>query len=193
MTFTELLNERRAFRSLESADITNDIIAKLANAASLAPSCYNHQPWRFVFVYEKNKLERMFESLSKGNAWARKASMIIAVFSERSMDCILPDERDYFKFDAGMGTAFMLLKAVELGLVAHPIAGYDEKMVKEILGIPEEFRVLTLIIVGKHGKINNEVLNEKQMETERKRPDRLPLEEFVFMNEYNSDITSTGY
>ena len=62
-----------------------------------------------------------------------------------------------------MATAFIILRATELGLVAHPIAGFDEDKVKEILGIPDDRRVITLVIVGKHMDTVSPVLSEKQL------------------------------
>jgi len=79
----EAINKRRAYRSLEVVNITEDIIEDLARSASLSCSCFNNQPWRFVFVYDKEKLKELFSALSKGNKWAYNASMIIAVFSRK--------------------------------------------------------------------------------------------------------------
>jgi nitroreductase len=81
-----------------------------------------------------------------------------------------------------MATAFIILRATELGLVAHPIAGYNEDVAKEILGIPEDMQVITLVNVGKHSEIIGPLLTEKQAETEKKRPERLPLKEFAYVN-----------
>ena len=86
--------------------------------------------------------------MSKTNAWIQTASLIIAVFSRPEDDCRIRG-REYYLFDTGMATAFILLRATELGLVAHPIAGYDEKQVKNILDIPEEMKLITLVVVRK--------------------------------------------
>jgi hypothetical protein len=51
--------------------------------------------------------------------------MIIAVFSQKDLDCIRRGGREYYLFDTGMATAFMILRAMGLGLVAHPIAGFN--------------------------------------------------------------------
>ena len=83
-----------------------------------------------------------------------------------------------------MATAFMILRATELGLVAHPIAGFNEDAVKKILGIPEEMRLITLVIVGRRSETISPLLSEKQVERERKRPERLHLEEFAYMNRF---------
>ena len=88
-----------------------------------------------------------------------------------------------------MAVEAMILCATELGLVAHPIAGFNPDKTKEILGIPEEMDVITLIIMGKHSEKINPVLSEKQIEAEKKRPERKPLSEFVSLNRYGNYLT----
>ena len=183
MDVKQAINERRAYRSLDPVEITEDLIKDLAGSIQLTPSCFNNQPWRFVFVYDTKVLKDMHTVLSPGNEWAHSASMIVAVFSKKEDDCIIRD-REYHQFDCGMAVGFLLLRATELGLVAHPIAGFSPKKTKEVLGIPEEYKVITLIIVGKHSEKISPVLSEKQVEGEKERPERLPVEEFAHFNKW---------
>jgi len=183
MQVKEAIEKRRAYRSLEPVEITEALITDLVKSAGLSASCFNNQPWRYVFVYEPAMLKKMHEALSQGNEWAQAASMIIAVLSKKEYDCVIRD-REYYWFDTGMATALMLLRATELGLVAHPIAGYSPRKVREILGIPEDIDVVTLVIVGKKSSKLSPVLSEKQIEAETVRPERLPLEKIAFRNKY---------
>jgi len=177
------IEERRAYRSLEAVDVTPTLITELAQAARLAPSCMNNQPWRFVFIQGAEQLERMHDALSRGNRWAAEASLIIAVFSHAELDC-RSRGRDLFMFDTGMATAQLLLRATELGLVAHPILGFDETEVVEILGIPEEMRVIALVIVGRKSADISPLLSENQTQRELVRPERKPLAEFAYVDRY---------
>lgn len=172
------IETRRAYRALEPIDITDELIRDLASSAQLAPSCFNYQPWRYVFVRDAKTLTKIFEFMSSNNEWTRAASMIIAVYSEKSLDCTLPG-RDYFLFDTGMATAFIILRATEKGLVAHPIAGYKHDEVKGLLGIPREMTLITLVIVGKHSATATTLLTDKQVQIEKHRPIRKDLGEFV--------------
>ncbi len=191
MDVFKAINERRAYRSLSSIKITDDLIRDLAGCAQLFCSCFNNQPWRFVFVYAPDQLAKMHETLSKGNEWARMASLIIVIFSKPDLDCVIKD-RKYYLFDTGMATAAMILRATELGLVAHPIAGFSPKKVKDILDIPEEMEIITLVNIGKHDDQINPSLSEQQIQAEKNRPERLPLAEFVFINKYTRpDQTDT--
>jgi nitroreductase len=128
-------------------------------------------------------LKKMHEALSSGNEWAHKASMIIVVLGKQEDDCVIHD-RIYYRFDIGMATEAMILRATELGLVAHPIAGYSPRKTREILGIPDDIDVIALVIVGKHSDKISSILSEKQVEAEEERPERISLDNFVYINRY---------
>lgn len=183
MTVKEAILARRAYRSLEPVDITASLVEDLAFHASLSPSCFNNQPWRFVFVWEPLMLEQMKQVFSKGNEWCHYDSMIVAVCSKKEDDCLIHD-REYYLFDTGMATAFLILRATELGLVAHPIAGYSPRKTREVLGIPEQYQVITLVNIGKKSETLNPVLSEKQILEESQRPPRKPFEQFAFQNRW---------
>jgi len=185
MDVSAAIEARRAYRSLDPFEITDDLIKDLARHAQLAPSCNNNQPWRFVFVYEPAKLKELHAALGPGNDWVRAASMIIVLFSKKEDDCIIRD-REYHLFGDGLAAGFLILRATELGLVAHPIAGFSPKKTREILGIPEEYQVVTFINVGKHSAAISPVLSPKQTADEQTRPERRPLEAFVFRNRFSA-------
>ena len=187
MNVKQAINNRRAYRSLEHIEITEDLICDLAECAQLSASCFNNQPWKYVFVNDPNVLKEMHKALSPGNEWAKDASMIIAVFSKKEDDCVIRD-REYFLFDVGLATGSIILRAIELGLVAHPIAGYSPMETRRILGIIDDYNVITLIIVGKHSKKISTILTDKQIEAENKRPERIPLDKFVYINNYGKKL-----
>jgi len=182
----DAINIRRAYRSLAPAVITEELVRDLARCAQLAPSCNNNQPARFVFVWEPQMLEKMKAVFNKGNAWCHADSLMVAVCAEKEADCLIHD-REYYLFDTGLAAAFLILRATELGLVAHPIAGYSPKAVRAVLGIPNSMQVITLVNVGKHADAISPVLSEKQVADETVRPERLPLEQVAFFNHWPGD------
>jgi len=183
MNVMEIIEKRRAYRSLGPVEIDANLVRALATAASLSPSCFNKQPWRFVFAFVPDIVSQLQSAINKGNEWTHAASLIIAVTSRRDMDCLVKD-REYYLFDTGMATAFLILRATELGLVAHPIAGFDEGKAKDILEIPVDMRLITLVIVGAHQLPVNSLLNEAQAKIEASRPERLSLSEIMRNDRY---------
>ena len=183
MNVTDAIHTRRAYRSLEPLNVTDELIRDLASHAGLAPSCNNNQPWRFVFVRDPAQLAKVHAALSKNNKWIELASLIVAVFSRAGEDCTVKD-RVYNQFDTGMGAAFLILRATELGLVAHPVAGYDDAAVKQALGIPEEYQLITLVNVGRHSDRIHPYLTEKQAAIEAERPPRKAFEAYAWIDKY---------
>jgi len=188
MDLSDTIDERRSYRSLDPVVITDETVKELAEAARLAPSCYNNQPWRYIFVYDEQVLDEVKTSLSRGNEWAEYASMIIAVCSKPELDCQIKGGREYYAFGVGMSVGIMMLKAAELGLVCHGIAGYSPSRAGEVLNVPGDMEVMTLLIVGKHSDEIKPYLSEKQVEAERERPPRLSLDEFAFRDRYGEGI-----
>ncbi len=181
MDVKEAIEARRAYRSLDKVLLPDTIVDDLSEAAKLAPSCFNNQPWRFVFVKGREQLEALKRTLNKGNEWAYEASMIIAAFAMKETDCTVKG-REYFMFDTGMACAMIMLRATELGLIAHPIVGFDEEAAKKVIGIVDPYRIAVFIIVGKRSGSISPVLSEKQIEAEMRRPERMAGSEFVFID-----------
>ena len=182
MEFDEVLERRRSRRAYDQIGISDGMVRELLHAAELAASCNNSQPWRFVMVRDPQQLEKVFGTLTRGNYWMKKASMVVAVFTEPGSDCDVQGVR-YEMFDTGMATAHMLLKATEMGLLAHPIAGFNKEEVKKVLDIPEGLIIITLIGIGRK---NDDLgfLGEKHREQETSPRERRPLEEIGFMDSY---------
>ncbi|MBS3778030.1 MAG: nitroreductase family protein [Candidatus Thermoplasmatota archaeon] len=183
MNVKEAIKQRRAFRSLDSKPLSKEEINQLETAVQLAPSCFNNQPWRYVFVTDEEKRKEMKNVLSKGNEWAYHASTYVAVCARKDDDCVIYD-REYYLFDTGLATGFLLLQATELGFVAHPIAGYSPKKTRKVLGIPEDMQVIALVIIGKHKEPIRSDISEKQKKAESKRPERKSIEDIVNYDMY---------
>ena len=178
MELMDTIEKRKSYRAFDPVDITDDMISEMMYAASRAPSCSNNQPWRFIFVRKKEVLDGLKDSLSEGNYWGLRASMIIALISRPDLDCQI-DERNYNLLDSGMAMGLMLLKATEMGLATHPIAGFDQDLAKKILEIPADYQLLPLILVGR--KSENPLLLKKEYhrESEKKRSERKPMEDVM--------------
>ncbi len=179
----DAIEARRAYRSFERTEITEETVRDLAYNVSLATSCWNRQPTRLIFVRDPSQMSRIFTVLAPRHEWARDASMIVAVFSRPEDDCI-EKGRAYNQFDSGIATAFLLLRATELGLATHPVTGFDEQVLRPILAIPEGYQVMTLVFIGKHSEVVNPHLTARQAAEEAARPTRFPFEKFAYLDTY---------
>jgi len=83
-------------------------------------------------------------------------------------------------------TIILYLILVGFGWINIYAAGFNEENAKKILEIPEQMRLITLIIIGKHSKEINPVLSEAMKLGEKQRPPRISLEEFIYINDYGN-------
>lgn len=79
----------------------------------------------------------------------------------------------------------MELRATELGLICHPIAGFDPIKAKQILGIPEDYVVITFVICGYPGT-DDSLLSDKQKAAEIERPARKPVGENFYLDKWGN-------
>ena len=178
------IESRRARRAITSQTIDRETLTQLLQASHLAPSCANNQPWRFVVVEDESVLSRVKEHLSGGNYWAKVSPVIIAISSRVDLDCQIPDGREYYLFGCGMAAMNLMLQADELGLIAHPIAGFKSKPIKEILKVPSDFTLIALIILG-HPAEEHGGLSEKHRGEETAPRDRRPLSDVISWNRFD--------
>ena len=175
----DLITRRRSGRIIDPhRNIEEEHILSLLEAARWAPSCANNQPWRIVVSKDKS-LDAVKACLSRGNAWALNAPLILTFTSKLDLDCQIKG-RDYYPLGIGLAVENVLLQGIHLGLVMHPIAGFREYEVKEALGIPEEYRVHTLVIAGYPGRpddVDASVLEKENVPRERKSLDEIAFAE----------------
>lgn len=184
MDVAEAIRARRAFRIFDPKPIEVEKVWALVETMRLSASCNNNQPWRAVFSMGES-LHRVKECLNRGNVWGTPAPLIIVIAARPPDDCRLSEGRDYYLFGCGLAVGQMLLRATELGLVAHPIAGYDPLKVHDAVGIPADYTVITLIICGYPGT-DDSLLSEKQKLQQIHRPERKPVGENFFVDEWGS-------
>ena len=152
------------------------MINSILEAGRWAPSCANTQAWNFVVLKNKDALTKAHEKLSRGNAYAKAAPVMILVAAKEDGGCPahgLP----YFMMDVGLAVENMLLQAVHLGLMGHPTAGWDENGLKEVTGIREEYRIVTVVFFGYQEDLDK--LDEETRERETKPRTRKEFSETV--------------
>ena len=181
----EAIRARRARRVLSSKLIESEKVDALIEAMRLSASCNNNQPWRVTLCMGAETLPAMKTALPRGNVWATPAPLIMVISARPPDDCQLSDKRDYFLFSTGLAVGQMELRATELGLICHPIAGYDPIKTKQLLGIPEEYVVIAFVIIGYPGD-DSSLLSDKQKAAELARPERKPIGENFFLDKWGN-------
>jgi nitroreductase len=185
MPILKEIEQRRAKRALATTPITEEVLMRLAEAAHMAPSSLNSQPWRMITVKEPKALAKLKESLAPGNYWAKKAPAITAFITNPEWGLKAGDVT-YTPFELGMAAMAYQIQAISEGLYVHPIAGYNPKGAKEALGIREEDTLQTLVILGYPG--DTEGLSEKHLDSENSERNRKSLDEVACFDHWDERL-----
>ena len=141
METLEAIKKRASLKTrLSAREIEEAKIEKILDAARLAPSARNTQPWCFIVVKGREAVGTLVtRAFSESNLMVREAPVVIIACAKPGDD-IIRDGKEYYLFDVGLAVENLLLAATDLGLVTHPMTGVDEDELKKILDIPDEVR-----------------------------------------------------
>lgn len=186
----DLLARRWSPRAFAEQPVESDKLASLFEAARWAPSSSNEQPWRFI-VATKEELadyDRLLGCLMEGNRkWAYRAPVLILSVARMDFEEDSRPNRHAFH-DVGLATENLLLQVSALGLVAHPMAGFDIEKARVDLDIPSGYEPVAMMAVGYPGELNE--LPEYLQQRELKPRERKPLAEIAFSGRWSRSLPS---
>jgi nitroreductase len=137
---------RRSVRAFRSADIEEDKLNRILEAARLAPSAKNMQEWKFVVVREAETRKQLAEA-ANGQTFVGRAPVIIAACGT-APEYVMTCGQHAYSIDVSIACAYMILEAYELGIGSCWLGAFKEPEVKSILNVPENIRVVALIPFG---------------------------------------------
>jgi nitroreductase len=186
----DLLKRRWSPRAFSEQPVGPDMLLTLLEAARWAPSSSNEQPWRFVVATreEPADYDRLLACLLEGNRkWAYRAPVLILSVARMDFEEDGRPNRHAFH-DVGLATENLLLQATALGLVAHPMAGFDIEKARADLKIPSGYEPVAMIAVGYPGELS--VLPDYLQQRELKPRERKPLTEIAFSGQWGHSFPS---
>jgi nitroreductase len=154
--FLELARSRQSVRSYTDKPVEKDKIERCLEAARMAPSACNAQPWKFVVVDNPELKNKVAETTNNRilplNHFTRQAPVHVIVVREKpnftSKVGTMIRNKTYTLIDVGIATEHFCLQAASEGLGTCILGWFNEKRVKELLGIPKNKRAELIITVG---------------------------------------------
>jgi nitroreductase len=140
MDVFEAIQERRSIRAYQNTPVPREKLEKILEAARLAPSARNAEPWHFVAVTDIEKRQ----VLSKGRfaKFLAEAPVVIVACGDKKAS------PDWYAIDVSLAVENMVLTATSEGLSTCCVGSFNEKEVKAAVKIPDNFEVLLLLAVG---------------------------------------------
>lgn len=186
----DLLKRRWSPRAFSEQAVGRDQLHVLLEAARWAPSSSNEQPWRFIVATKEEvaDYDRLLACLMEGNRkWACRAPVLMLSVARMAFEEDGRPNRHAFH-DVGLASENLLLQATALGLVAHPMAGFDVERSRAELKIPSGYEPVAMIAVGYPGELS--VLPEYLQQRELKPRERKPTAEITFSGQWGRSLPS---
>lgn len=145
MNVLSAIQGRRSIRKYSNKPVEDEKLLKILEAARLAPSARNQQNWKFIIVKDSKIRQELTEAI--GQPFVEEAPIILVCCGtepESVMKCGQPR----YTVDLSIATAYMILEAYEQGLGTCWLGSFDEGMVKKVLDIPENVRVVAITPLG---------------------------------------------
>jgi len=146
MELKEAIRKRQSIRDYDDKPVPEEKLKSVLEAARLAPSANNRQPWRFVVVKERKRRQELAQA-ANGQTFISEAPIVIAAVAtnvEHIMTCGVPS----YAVDLAIAVDHITLAAVDEELGTCWIGAFSQQRVREILGIPAKYRVVTLLPLG---------------------------------------------
>jgi nitroreductase len=176
----EIIQARFSPRGFSARKVEAAALASLFEAARWAPSCFNAQPWGFVFAArdDEEAFHRIVDLLTPGNqSWAHTAAVVMISVARGDFEHNGKPNRHAFH-DVGLASAMMALQAEAMGLGIHMMGGFDAARAKSELGIPGGFEPVAAIALGYPESPEN--MPQETREKAAKPRQRKPIRDFVF-------------
>ena len=181
MALLDLIKHRKSVRDFLDRPVEREKIMICLEAARLAPSAGNSQPWKFIVVDDRQLKTKLCKAAFSGiysiNSFCRMAPVIVVVISEKSKFLAriggMFRGTKYYLIDIGIACEHFVLQAEDLGLGTCWIGWFNERAVKKILNIPPRKKIDILIALGYYdrGKLGREHTRE-------------PIDEVASFNSY---------
>jgi nitroreductase len=178
--FLKLAKSRKSIRKFSEQKVERESIITCIEAARVAPSAENVQPWRFIVLDERESIlefgTEAFSGIYRYSKWAMKAPVIICVAAK--LDVLANrigkeiQGTAFYLIDIGIAGEHLVLQAQELGLGTCWIGWFNAKKSAKILNLPKQWRLVSLVALGYPKK------------SYFKNRERKSLEEIVYFNNF---------
>lgn len=146
MDFTQLISQRYSVRSYQSKAIPEDQLLIILNAARMAPTAANRQPFCLIVIHTAGREEELLSIYPRD--WFVQAPILLCLCGLSSAAWVRRDSRSYLDVDIGIVMDHLVLAATELGLGTCFIAAFDIQNARLVLNLPDEVEPILFTPLG---------------------------------------------
>lgn len=147
MEFNQLIQQRFSVRSYSAKKVERKVLLEILDAARMAPSAVNFQPWHFIVIDESDQIAKFQEVYPRN--WFREAPACIVVCADHEKSWKRKsDGKDFADVDVAIATDHLILKATEMGLGTCWVCNFDVELVRQFLNLPVQIEPLVIVPIG---------------------------------------------
>ena len=146
MVFSELARKRYSARAYKSNPVEDDKLQEVLEAARIAPTAGNRQPFQFIVIHTKGR-EAELGSIC-GASWLMQAPIVICACATPSQGWVRKDGKNYCDVDVTIAMDHLILAATDLGLGTCWIGMFRPQVAREVLGLPDDVEPIALTPLG---------------------------------------------
>lgn len=146
MDVFDAIKGRRSIRKYSGRPVEDEKMQKVLEAARLSPSASNLQNWKFIVVRDPEKISKMLEAAYHQPFVGQAPAILVSCGTDP--EGVMACGQYKHSVDLSIATAYMILEAYEQGLGTCWLGRFNEEMVKKVLDIPKEARVVAVTPIG---------------------------------------------
>lgn len=179
-----ILADRWSPLAFSSKPIPPDVLSSLMTAAQWAPSCFNEQPWRYIYatIDDAAAHAQLLSCLVPGNQTWAAAAPFLAISVARTTFTANGKPNAYAWYDVGQATMSIVVEAMHHGIFAHQMGGILPDRVRELYSIPADFTPVAGLALGYYGE--RAQLPEAMQAREAGPRARRAVDETFFLNRF---------
>lgn len=170
--FQKIVQERRSIRRYTEKPVERDKILVCLEAARLAPSADNSQPWRFLVLddpYLKQRFcDEVFSGIYSVSKFAKKAPVLIVILAQLNIIAHRVGKQiqniQFHLLDIGISGEHIVLQAEEFGLGTCWIGWFNTRRARKVLKIPREYKIVSLLSMGYYEQKPSKLKKRKELD-----------------------------
>jgi nitroreductase len=148
ISLLDIIKKRKSIRAYKRDAIEDEKLKYILNAFRRAPSAKNIQPWKIIIVKDEKKKIDLSIACNNQTFISEAPIIIVACAKEEEAYGVMGGYMNSYPIDIAIALEHLILAATEQGLGTCWIGAFKEKLVKDILKVPEDIRVVALTPVG---------------------------------------------
>ena len=146
MEFLELTKKRYSVRAYKSAPVEYDKLEEVLEAARMAPTAANRQPFQLIIIPTKGRELELLRIYNK--PWFVEAPVVICACGITSESWVRQDGKNYCGVDVAIAMDHLILAAADLGLGTCWVGAFNPEEARKVLKIPDELEPIAFTPLG---------------------------------------------